>query len=88
MVLAHRERTAPADPARADRGCGSRGDRPSPLPGPGVFADHDAIDTPALLPDGSVAAGSVSHVITEAGGDGGASLARVASAPTIEGEQS
>ena len=29
------------------------------LPGPGVYADHDAVDTPALLPDGSIAVGSV-----------------------------
>jgi NADH-quinone oxidoreductase subunit J len=31
----------------------------APLPGPGVYADHDAIDTPALLPDGSIATLSV-----------------------------
>jgi NADH-quinone oxidoreductase subunit J len=31
----------------------------APLPGPGIYADHDAVDTPALLPDGSVAATSV-----------------------------
>jgi NADH-quinone oxidoreductase subunit J len=30
-----------------------------PLPGPGVYADHDAVDTPALLPDGSIAPGSI-----------------------------
>ena len=31
----------------------------APLPGPGVYADHDAVDTPALLPDGSPAPTSV-----------------------------
>ncbi len=31
----------------------------APLPGPGVYADHDAVDTPALLPDGGLAPGSV-----------------------------
>ena len=31
----------------------------APLPGPGIYADHDAIDTPALLPDGSIARTSV-----------------------------
>jgi NADH-quinone oxidoreductase subunit J len=31
----------------------------APLPGPGVYADHDAVDTPALLPDGAIAPGSV-----------------------------
>ena len=43
-----------------------RSDRPSPLPGPGVFATHDSIATPALLPDGSVAPESVSRLIDPA----------------------
>ncbi|HTR70387.1 MAG TPA: NADH-quinone oxidoreductase subunit J [Mycobacteriales bacterium] len=61
MVLAHREPTEPKATqqqqmrARAARGGAAVG----PLPGPGIYADHDAVDTPALLPDGSVAAGSV-----------------------------
>jgi NADH-quinone oxidoreductase subunit J len=61
MVLAHRERTSPRQSQkdrmleRAARG----GAAMAPLPGPGVYADHDAVDTPALLPDGSLAAGSV-----------------------------
>jgi NADH-quinone oxidoreductase subunit J len=55
MVLAHRERTQARQTqlermqARAARG----GAAIAPLPGPGVYADHDAVDTPALLPDGS-----------------------------------
>ncbi len=32
-----------------------RGSRPSPLPGPGVFATTNSVATPALLPDGSPA---------------------------------
>jgi NADH-quinone oxidoreductase subunit J len=61
MVLAHRERVGPRKTQlermreRSTRGGAEIG----PLPGPGVYADHDAVDTPALLPDGSVAAGSV-----------------------------
>ena len=61
MVLAHRERIEPRRTQkelmqeRVRRG----GAALAPLPGPGVYADHDAIDTPALLPDGSVAVGSV-----------------------------
>jgi NADH-quinone oxidoreductase subunit J len=61
MVLAHRERTAARQTQlermqeRAARG----GAAIAPLPGPGVYADHDAIDTPALLPDGSIATLSV-----------------------------
>jgi NADH-quinone oxidoreductase subunit J len=61
MVLAHRERIEPRPTQRelmlerVRRG----GAALAPLPGPGVYADHDAVDTPALLPDGSVAVGSV-----------------------------
>jgi NADH-quinone oxidoreductase subunit J len=38
-------------------------DRPSPLPGPGVFATSNSVATPALLPDGSVAPESLSGII-------------------------
>jgi len=61
MVLAHRERTSPRRTQRermlerVERG----GAALAPLPGPGVYADHDAVDTPALLPDGSLAMTSV-----------------------------
>jgi NADH-quinone oxidoreductase subunit J len=37
--------------------------RPSPLPGPGVFATSNSVATPALLPDGSVAPESLSGLI-------------------------
>jgi NADH-quinone oxidoreductase subunit J len=40
-----------------------RGNRPSPLPGPGVFATANSVATPALLPDGSVAPESLSELI-------------------------
>ncbi len=40
-----------------------RGSRPSPLPGPGVFATTNSVATPALLPDGSVAQESLSEII-------------------------
>jgi NADH-quinone oxidoreductase subunit J len=38
-------------------------ERPSPLPGPGVFATANSVATPALLPDGSVAPESLSALI-------------------------
>ena len=38
-------------------------DRVSPLPGPGVFATANSVATPALLPDGSIAPGSLSEII-------------------------
>jgi NADH-quinone oxidoreductase subunit J len=59
MVLAHRERLVPratqAQLARAR----VRSSQVTPLPAPGVFARHNAVDTPALLPDGSLSELSV-----------------------------
>jgi NADH-quinone oxidoreductase subunit J len=66
MVLAHVERE-PGE-KRGQRVLSRervRSGRPQPLPGPGVFATHDSIATPALLPDGSVAPESVSRLIDE-----------------------
>jgi NADH-quinone oxidoreductase subunit J len=61
MVLAHRERTEPriTQKQRMEQRVARGGAGMAPLPGPGVYADHDAVDTPALLPDGRVAPGSV-----------------------------
>jgi NADH-quinone oxidoreductase subunit J len=61
MVLAHRERLEPrrTQKQRMEERFARGGAMAAPLPGPGVYADHDAVDTPALLPDGSIAAGSV-----------------------------
>jgi NADH-quinone oxidoreductase subunit J len=72
MVLAHRERLSPkasqADRAAARmREYAERGRHPGPLPSPGVFARHNAVDTPALLPDGSPSDISVSRVLTARG---------------------
>src|SRR5215217_8200160 len=58
MVLAHRERLA-SKRSQADltvdrmRRYAESGQHPGPLPTPGVFARHNAVDTPALLPDGT-----------------------------------
>ena len=61
MVLAHRERLTPrlTQKERMEQRFARGGAAAAPLPGPGVYADHDAVDTPALLPDGAIAAGSV-----------------------------
>ena len=63
MVLAHRERTSPKltqrDLARRRLTDG----HPTPLPGPGTYALHNAVDRPALLPDGRPSELSVSPVI-------------------------
>ena len=72
MVLAHRERITPkagqAELARARMTAyAESGLHPGPLPSPGVYARHNAVDTPALLPDGSAARSSVSRVLTARG---------------------
>jgi NADH-quinone oxidoreductase subunit J len=55
MVLAHIEREGPKPSQKRLARQRIRSGRPQPLPGPGVLSQHDAIGTPALLPDGSVA---------------------------------
>jgi NADH-quinone oxidoreductase subunit J len=72
MVLAHRERLTPkrtqADlAAERMRRYAESGQHPGPLPTPGVFARHNAVDTPALLPDGSVSELSVSATLRARG---------------------
>jgi len=72
MVLAHRERLTPK-PGQAElarrriRDYADQGKHPGPLPSPGVFARHNAVDTPALLPDGTPAPSSVSRVLVARG---------------------
>lgn len=65
MVLAHRERLGrgPTQKEWSKRRVRS-GEHVAGLPAPGVYARHDAIDTPALLPDGSISELSVSRVLT------------------------
>jgi NADH-quinone oxidoreductase subunit J len=76
MVLAHRERTSPKPTQRSLSRQRIASGRPTPLPGPGTYAQHNAVDMPALLPDGSRSELSVSEVISGAraggAGDGGA----------------
>ena len=43
------------------------GQHPGPLPSPGVFARHNAVDTPALLPDGTASELSVSATLRARG---------------------
>jgi NADH-quinone oxidoreductase subunit J len=72
MVLAHRERLV-AKRTQSDlatlrmRRYAETGQHPGPLPPPGVFARHNAVDTPALLPDGSVSELSVSATLRARG---------------------
>jgi len=68
MVLAHRERLVPRPTQRELSVRRIRdGAIKAPLPAPGVFARHNAVDTPALLPDGTPSELSVSRVLTARG---------------------
>jgi NADH-quinone oxidoreductase subunit J len=65
MVLAHRERFEHRKTQKElSRERFGPGQRATPLPGPGVYARHNAVDIPALLPDGSYSDVSVSKVLT------------------------
>jgi NADH-quinone oxidoreductase subunit J len=72
MVLAHRERltrraTQAEHAAQRVRDYADKGTHLGPLPSPGVYARHNAVDTPALLPDGTAAESSVSRVLAARG---------------------
>jgi NADH-quinone oxidoreductase subunit J len=72
MVLAHRERLVPKPTqqsmaAQRIRDYADTGAHLGPLPAPGVFARHNAVDTPALLPDGTAAESSISRVLAARG---------------------
>ena len=72
MVLAHGERIAPrkdqtSRAAERMAAYAATGAHPGPRPNSGVFARHNSIDTPALLPDGTVAKESLSDVLVMRG---------------------
>jgi NADH-quinone oxidoreductase subunit J len=64
MVLTHRERTSPKPTQRELAARRIASGRPAPLPGPGTYAQHNSVDMPALLPDGSQSELSVSPVLS------------------------
>jgi NADH-quinone oxidoreductase subunit J len=83
MVLAHRERLSPKQrqsdfAAQRMRDYAETGKHPGPLPVPGVYARHNAVDTPALLPDGTPSSISVSRSLQSRG------LVRTSSTTDVE----
>lgn len=68
MILAHRERLVPK-PTQRDLSVKRirEGAVKAPLPAPGVFARSNAVDVPALLPDGSPSPLSLSRVLIARG---------------------
>ncbi|MGH3316046.1 MAG: NADH-quinone oxidoreductase subunit J, partial [Nocardioidaceae bacterium] len=72
MVLSHRERLTPKLTQRdlteqRMRDYATSGKHLGPLPAPGVYARHNAVDTPALLPDGTISEISVSRSLKARG---------------------
>lgn len=72
IVLAHGEKTrkrqTQADRVRRRlRAYADQGTDPGPLPNPGVYARHNSIEYPALLPDGAVAESSISPTLAVRG---------------------
>ncbi|GES32927.1 NADH-quinone oxidoreductase subunit J [Streptomyces angustmyceticus] len=68
MVLTHRERTERAKSQREQSEARVReGKQVPPLPAPGVYARHNAVDIPGLLPDGTTSDLSVSPTLRERG---------------------
>ncbi|MFE6775233.1 NADH-quinone oxidoreductase subunit J [Streptomyces sp. NPDC057702] len=64
MVLTHRERTERAQTQRERALHRVRaGEQLPPLPAPGVYARHNAVDIPGLLPDGSISEKTVNATL-------------------------
>jgi NADH-quinone oxidoreductase subunit J len=84
MVLAHRERTGPRPTQRILSRSRVASGRPTPLPGPGTYALHNSVETPALLPDGSQSRLSVSGVLANRALESGGTSRE--DAPAITGE--
>lgn len=59
MALTHKERLTARVPQPHLSVARIRSSHPTPFPSPGVYAQHNAVDTPALLPDGSASEASV-----------------------------
>jgi NADH-quinone oxidoreductase subunit J len=71
MVLAHRERSSPKPTQRDVARRKIESGQVAPEPPPGVYALHNAVDMPAMLPDGSTTNRSVSPAIVQRNVDSG-----------------
>jgi NADH-quinone oxidoreductase subunit J len=65
MLLAHRERTTPKPSQREVARRKIESGQVQPEPPPGVYALHNAVDMPAMLPDGTTTTRSVSHAVVQ-----------------------
>jgi NADH-quinone oxidoreductase subunit J len=87
MVLAHRERTSPKLTQRQLSRRRVASGQVAPEPPPGVYALHDAVDMPALLPDGSTTDRSVSRAVSQRDPDLGRDPRRTVAADLDAGER-
>ena len=86
MVLAHRERFERRKTQRElSQERFRAGGHPTPMPSPGVYARHNAVDVAALLPDGSYSELSVSPILRSRGADGKETPSREASPSLPQG---
>lgn len=89
MVLAHRERFERRKTQKELSQERFRpGGHPTPLPSPGVYARHNAVDVAALLPDGSYSELSVSRLLLTRGADGKQAPSREAISGVFKGGKS
>jgi NADH-quinone oxidoreductase subunit J len=87
MVLAHRERLT-ARPTQRDLSIQRfrDGTHPTPYPSPGVFARHNAVGTPALLPDGTPSDASIPAALRSRGTVGSVGAAELEPTDEATGE--
>ena len=85
LVLTHRQRlvTRIGQKERADSRV-AKGERLTPLPAPGVYARHNAMDVPALDPRGNPIEESVSRVLRVRGQEQGARVLDTAVGTLVE----
>ncbi|MCV6966161.1 NADH:ubiquinone oxidoreductase subunit J [Mycobacterium intermedium] len=89
MVLAHRERFERRKTQKElSKERFRPGGHPTPLPSPGVYARHNAVDVAALLPDGSYSELSVSRLLQTRGADGKQAPSREAISGVSKGGKS
>jgi NADH-quinone oxidoreductase subunit J len=88
MVLAHRERTTPKPTQRELAIRRVESGHVAPEPPPGVYALHDAVDRPALLPDGTTSDRSVSPALAQRAIGNAATQQLVGEAPPSVREKS
>lgn len=89
MVLAHHQREVPRSSQRdlsEQRFRSGSLATAAGLPGPGVFARHNAVDVPALLPDGTPAKNSISGVLTARGDVQDSTQYALGSLPKVDDE--